>query len=130
MIQPAFNIDFFLVNGEVLVVVSAFKSVNLKLDLATSIRLNIFAQDCSSPYKFNALLSLSLAPTFVIYANLPSKFYHLAGQAAFICLRYIGQENINGTLPGGTLVLASRLHIDFLKTFSSLFNLQRSAFCS
>lgn len=66
MIQPAFNIDFFLGKGEVLVVVSAFKSVNLKLDLATSIRLNIFGQDCSSPYKFNALLSLSLALPFVI----------------------------------------------------------------
>jgi len=128
--QPAFNIDFFLGMGEVLVVVSGFKSVNLKLDLATSIRLSIFAQDCSSPHKFNALQSLSLDLPFVIYDNLPSKLYHLAGQAAFVCLRYIGQENINGTLPGGTLVLASRLHIDFLKTFSSLFNLHRSAFYS
>ena len=74
-------------------------------------------------------LCLLLYPS-LFNANLPRKFYHLAGQAAFVCLRYIGQENINGTLPGGTLVLAAKLHINFSKTFSSLFNLHRSAFYS
>ena len=64
-IESAFNITFFVGKGEVVVVGSAFKSVNLKLDMATSIFL-FFAQDCSSPDKFNALLSLSLAPPFGI----------------------------------------------------------------
>ena len=46
MIQPDFNIAFLsqLFN---FVVARAFKSFILKLEMATSIFLNIFVQDCS-----------------------------------------------------------------------------------
>ena len=46
MIQPDFNIVFWGEEGGVFVVDSAFKSFILKVDIVTSIFLNIFVQDC------------------------------------------------------------------------------------
>ena len=47
MIQPDFNIVFWGEEGGVFVVASAFKSLILKVDMVTSIFLNIFVQDCT-----------------------------------------------------------------------------------
>ena len=51
MIQSDFNIVFFFFffggeRGVFVVVISTFKSFILKLDIVTSIFLNIFVQDC------------------------------------------------------------------------------------
>ena len=46
MIQPDLNIEFFREGGS-FVVASAFEYFILKLDMVTSIFLDIFVQDCS-----------------------------------------------------------------------------------